>query len=164
MISSHAYSEKMSNFVKKVLVAKGELERLQQAQLREYSSPISHMGDLHTMITQVLGDKHMSAEVKRKLLATYQTQFPKLQTDMGLLSGTAPAAVASEVKNAKETPTEPEVNKPKDEPEEGEISDADDKQEVEDPNEITVRKIGIKSMYQQKASNLLTKSQEIQIF
>ena len=85
----------MSNFVKKVLVAKGELERLQQAQLCQYSSPVSHMGFLHTMITQVLGDKHMSAEVKRKLLATYQTQFEKLQRDRGLLSGTAPTAGAS---------------------------------------------------------------------
>ena len=98
------------------------------------------------MITQVLGDKHMSAEVKRKLLATYQTQFEKLQRDTGFLSGTAPAAGASEVKNSKETPTEPKAKIPKDEPEEGEISDADDNQEVEDPNEITVRKIGIKPM------------------
>ena len=85
----------MSNFVKIDLVAKGELEGLQQAQLREYSSPISHMGDLHTMFTQVLSEKHMSAEVKRKLLATYQTQFEKLQRDRGLLSGTAPTAGAS---------------------------------------------------------------------
>ena len=147
----------MSNFVKKVLVAKGELERLQQVQLREYSSPVSHMGDLHTIITQVLGDKHMSAEVKRKLLATYQTQFDKLQRDTGLLSGTASASGASEVQNTKEKPTESEAKTPKVEPEEGEISDADDKQEVEDPNEITVSKIGIKPMYQQKASKLLTK-------
>ena len=146
----------MSNFVKKVLVAKGELERLQQAQLREYSSPVRHMGDLHTMITQVLGDKHMSPEVKRKLLATYQSQFDKLQRDTGLLSGTASASGASEVKNVKETPTEPDAKTPKVEPEEGEISDGDDKQEVEDPNEITVSKIGIKPMYQQKASKLLT--------
>ena len=147
----------MSNFVKNVLVAKGELERLQQAQLREYSSPVSHMGDLHSMITQVLGDKHMSAEVKRKLLTTYQTQFEKLQRDTGLLSGTAPVAGANEVKDAKETPTEPEVKNPKNEPEEGEISDADDKHEVEDPNELTVHKIGIKPMYQLNASKLLTK-------
>ena len=102
MSSFHAYSEKMNNFVKKVLVAKGELERLQQAQLREYSSPVGHMGDLHTMITQVLGDKHMSAEVKRKLLATYQSQFEKLQRDTGLLSGSTPAAGSKEVKNVKE--------------------------------------------------------------
>ena len=150
--------------LKKVLVAKGELERSQQAQLREYSSPVSHMGDLHTMITQVLGDKHMSAEVKRKMLSTYQTQFDKLQRDTGLLSKTAPAAGASEVKNAKETPTEPEAKTPKDELEEGEISDSDDKQEVEDPNEIMVRIIGINPMYQQRTANYLLKSQAIQIF
>ena len=126
--SFHAYSEKMSNFVKKVLVAKGELERWQQAQLREYSSPVSHMGNLHTMITQVLGDKHMSAEVKRKLLATYQQQFEKLQRDTGLLFGAASAPRASQVKNVKETPIEPEAKKPKDEPKESEITDKDDTQ------------------------------------
>ena len=99
----------------------------------------------------------MSAEIKRKLLATYQSQFEKLQRDTGLLSGAAPASGTSEVKNVKEIPTEPEATKPKDEPEEGQISDADDTQEVEDPNEMTVQKIGIKPMYQQKASKLLTK-------
>ena len=118
MISFHAYSEKMSNFVKKVLVAKGELERLQQAQLREYSSPVSHMGDLNTMITQVLGDKHMSAEVKRKLLATYQSQFEKLQRDTGLLSGSTPAAGSKEVKMLKKkqlrlTPYKPRTSRTK---------------------------------------------------
>ena len=58
------------------------------------------------------------------------------------------------MQNAKEKPTESEPKTPQVEPEEGEISDADDKQEVEDPNEITVSKIGIKPMYQQKASKL----------
>ena len=91
------------------MVAKGELERLQQAQLREYSTPVSHLVDLHTMITQVLGDKHMSAEVKRKLLSYYQTQFEKLLTDTGLLYGTASAAGTSEPKNVKETTTESEA-------------------------------------------------------
>ena len=65
------------------------------------------MGDLHTVITQVLGDKHMSAEIKLKLLATYQSQFEKRQKDTGLLSGAAPAAKASEVKNVKKTQIEP---------------------------------------------------------
>ena len=135
----------------------GKLERLQHVQLREYSSLVSYMGDFHTMVTQVFGDKHMSAEVKRKILATYQTQFEKLRKDTGLLSGTAPAAGASEVKNAKKTPTEPEAKNPKDEPKKSEITDADDKQEFEDPNEMTDQKIGIKLMYQHKASKLLYK-------
>ena len=77
-------------------------ERLQQAQLREYSSPISHIGDLHTMITQVLGDKNISNEVKRTLIATYESQFEKLQRDTGILSGSTPAAGSNEVINIKE--------------------------------------------------------------
>ena len=61
------------------------------------------------------------------------------------------------MKNAKQTPTEPETKKTKDEPEERGISDADNTQEVEDANEMTVRKIWIKPMYQQKTIKLLSK-------
>ena len=76
----------MSNYVKKVLIDKGELERLHQRQIREFSPELHNMADIRTRMAMILDNKNMPADAKLSLLKTIQTQFDQLQKDIGLLS------------------------------------------------------------------------------
>ena len=44
----------MSNYVKKVLIEKGELDRFQQRQIRELSPEVHNMADIRTRMAMIL--------------------------------------------------------------------------------------------------------------
>ena len=76
----------MSNYVTKVLIEKGELDRLQQRQICEFSPEMHNMANIRTRMAMILDNKTMPAYAKLCLLKTIQTQFDKLQKDIGLTS------------------------------------------------------------------------------
>ena len=82
----HEYLKRMRNYVKKVLIEKGELDRLQQRHIREFSPEVHNMADIRTRMAMILDNKTMPADAKLSLLKTIQTQFDKLQKDIGLPS------------------------------------------------------------------------------
>ena len=63
----------MSDYVKKVLIEKGELDRLKQRQIREYSSEVHNMVDIRIRMALILDNKQMPADAKLSLLKTIQT-------------------------------------------------------------------------------------------
>ena len=95
----------MNSYVKTVLIEQGELDRLQQRQIRDDSPELHNMAVLRKQIAEVWSENGMSADAKLSLLSTYQTRFDKLQKDIGMLStGTltnaASEPAANKVKNA----------------------------------------------------------------
>ena len=73
--------------VKKVLIERAELDRLQQRQLQEYSPETHSLARLQTQIEKVLSRKDISAERKLDLIISYETRFNKLKTETGVLTG-----------------------------------------------------------------------------
>ena len=80
----HEYLKRISNYVKKVLNEKGELDRLQKRQIREFSPKVHNMADIRTRMAMILDNKRLPSDAKLNLLKTIQTQFDKLQMDIGL--------------------------------------------------------------------------------
>ena len=76
----------MSNFIKKILVDKGEYDRLQQQQLREFQPQLQNMAELRNKIVEIHRKKGMSDDAKVSLLSVFQTRFDKLQKETGLPS------------------------------------------------------------------------------
>ena len=80
-----------SSFSKKVLIEQGELDRLQQRQLRDYSPELQSMAHLQNHIRNIMSRKNLSAEERLNLISGEQIQFDKLKKETGVLSGTLPA-------------------------------------------------------------------------
>jgi hypothetical protein len=152
----------MSSLVKKVLIEKAELDRMQQRQLRDYSPDLHALAELQTQMALVLANKKMSPEQKLSLLSNYQGRFNKIKKDTGVLTGvsaapdaTRPApqnvplqkdrAIKSDA-SAKEVPPTESAD---------ELDDNDGGDDV--PPAEAVRHIGIPPMYENKARKLFTK-------
>ena len=80
-----------SSFSKKVLIEQGELDRLQQRQLRDYSPELQLMARLQNHIRDIMSRKNLSAEERLNLISGKQIQFDKLKKETGVLSGALPA-------------------------------------------------------------------------
>ena len=81
-------SARMSkSFIKKVLIDEGELDRLQQRQLRDYSPELQSMARLQTQMAEVLARKDLSPQEKLNMLSGQQSRFDKIKKDVGVLSG-----------------------------------------------------------------------------
>ena len=71
----------MSNFIKNVLVELGELDRMQQRQLKNYFHELSALARLRTQMAKTLSRKNLSNDQKLLLIYFYQCRFDKLQRD-----------------------------------------------------------------------------------
>ena len=90
------FSTKMtSSFSKKVLIEQGELDLLQQRQLRDYSPELQSMARLQNHIRDRMSRKNLSAEELLTLISGEHIYFDKLTKETGVLSGTLPAQAAS---------------------------------------------------------------------
>ena len=76
----------MSSFIKKVLVKQGELDGMQQRQLKNYSPELSALARLRTQMAETLLRKDLSNDQKLQLIYSYQSRFDKLQHDTGVLT------------------------------------------------------------------------------
>ena len=66
-----------SSFSKKVLIEQGELDRLQQRQLRDYSPELQSMARVQNYIRDIMSRKNLSAEERLNLISEEQIQFDK---------------------------------------------------------------------------------------
>ena len=67
------FSTKMTiSFSKKVLIEQGELDRLQQRQLRDYSPELKSMARLQNHIRDIMSRKNLSAEGRLNLISGEQ--------------------------------------------------------------------------------------------
>ena len=66
-----------SSFSKKVLIEQGELDRLQQRQLCDYSPELQSMVRLQNHIRDIMSRKNLSAEERLNLISEEQIQFDK---------------------------------------------------------------------------------------
>jgi hypothetical protein len=153
----------MSNFAKKVLIDKGELDRLQQRQIRDFSPELQNMGELRSLMAELFEKKGLSDDAKLSLLKTYQARFDKLQKDTGLpttgaLSATSNGPEIVKKARAKSNSTEDAVDE-----EEAIETDDHEESETEDtpidakPAPLTIQQFGIQRMYEPKAKKLLLK-------
>ena len=131
-----------------------ELDRMQQRQLKEYSSELHFLARLQTHMAETLARKDLSIEQKLQLLSSSQSRFDKLRLDTGVVSSgslvSAKAAINSaddgalfvaaadsnsaqtkDVKNAKNSPVTPALK--------------------------IVRELRVESQYDLKAWNLILK-------
>ena len=76
-----------SSYIKKVLIDEGELDRLQQRQLRDYSPELQSLANLQTQMAKVLARKDLSPQDKLSMLSGQQSRFDKIRKDIGVLSG-----------------------------------------------------------------------------
>ena len=145
----------MSNMVKKVLIEKGELDRLQQRQIRDYSPELQSMVRLQSQMVDVLAQKDMSADAKIQLLNTYQSRFDKLQKETGVLRSSTTAAAVP-------TPEAAPVIEEEDEQAEEDEDPVNEAVAVEQvsPARRAVRTIGFEPMYENKARRLMLKLME----
>ena len=84
-----------SSFSKKVMIEQGELNRLQQRQLRDYLPELQSMARLQNHIRDIMSRKNLSADERLNLISGEQIQFDKLKKETGVLSGTLPAQAAT---------------------------------------------------------------------
>ena len=61
----------MSSYVTNVLIEQGELDTIQQLQIRDYSPELHNMAVLRKQIAEVLSAKGTSFDTKLSLLNTY---------------------------------------------------------------------------------------------
>jgi len=80
------------SFIKKVLIEEGELDRLQQRQLRDYSPELQSMANLQTRMAEILARSDLSAQEKLNLLSGQRNRFDKIKKYIGVLSGGPTAA------------------------------------------------------------------------
>jgi len=154
--------------VKKVLIEQGELERMQQRQLREYTPEMHSLANIHTEMRKVFDNKKLTPTQKLTLLATYTSRFDKLKKETGALSGAAhsslavpatPIAKTEPVKKDEQEHVEAEEQKHEvDQEEEEAVAEPkdDDEKEEESPL-LAVRRMGIKGIYAEKAERLYDK-------
>ena len=155
----------MSSFIKKVLVEQGELDRMQQRQLKDYSPELSALARLRTQMAETFSRKDLSDEQKLQLIYSYQSRFDKLQRDTGVLTS-GPLMPPGPVVHV-DQPANNVANKAVTEPKHKEATETDDddynKYERDiNGNTLTpalkmVRDMRIEPMYQSKARNLLAK-------
>ena len=163
----------MSNYVNKVLIEKGELDRLQQRQIRKFSPEMHNMADIRTRMAMILDNKTMPADAKLSLLKTIQTQFDKLQKDIGLPS-IGCVTTGSSGPAFKKVKNETAVNKTSAPTENEDTTDQEESGETDDERQseiekiisddkstpLSVQQLGIHYQYQPKASNLRLKITE----
>ena len=161
-----------SSFSKKVLIEQGELDRLQQRQLRDYSPELQSMARLQNHIRDIMSRKNLSAEERLNLISCEQIQFDKLKKETGVLSGTLPAQAAP----APQPPTPSVLLKVQAEKGIGSYIASEDKKENLEENEDfevepapgsglsfnlkTVIRWNIDGLYQAKARRLLKRITE----
>ena len=84
-----------SNLSKKILIEQGELDRLHQRQLRDYSPELQSMARLQNHIRVIMSHNNLSVEERLNVFSGEQIQFDKLKKETEVLSGTLPAQAAS---------------------------------------------------------------------
>ena len=160
-----------SSFFKQVLIEHGELDRLQQRPLRDYSPELQSMARLQNHIRNIMSRKNLFAEERLNLISGKQIQFDKLKKETGVLIGTLPAPSVP----AQPSPT-PSVL-PKVQAEKGiglDIASENEEENLEEenfeeepapgsnlsPNLKTVIKWNIDGLYKAKARKLLKRITE----
>lgn len=154
-----------SSFIKKVLVDKGELDRLHQRQLKEYSPELHSMAQLQTNMAETLARNDLSNEQKLDLLNTYSGRFDTLRRETGIFSNTtAPpvngAAAAAEAAQVDKKDAKVVVVKDQDkdkQEEEEEKQQEEDQQDDYDEALTSVRKLKLEPLYEKKAAKLMRK-------
>ena len=173
VVISRIIKKRMSNYFKNVLIEKGELDRLQQRQIREFLPEVHNMAYIRSRMALILDNKNIPADTKLSLLNTIHTQFEKLHKDISLPStysfttGTSEPAV-TKVKNdtavnKTSAPTDNEDTTDQEESGESDDERQSEKQEIMSDDKSTplsVEKFGFHQQYQSKASSLLFKITE----
>ena len=83
-----------SSFSKNVLIEQGELDRLQQRQIRDYSPELQSMARLQNHIRDIMSRENLSAEERLNFISGEQIYFDKLKKETGVLSGALPVQAA----------------------------------------------------------------------
>ena len=172
-------TEITNSFTKKILIEQGELDRLQQRQLRDYSPELQAMGRLLNDIRDIMESKKLSAEERMNMISGLQIRFDKLKKETGVLSGALPVqavpapplpAPAVLPKILAEKGIRPDIVLGKDEEEqdakdeygENEQVDKDNSAQASDlsPQMARVIRWNVPGLYQQKAHRLLKRITE----
>ena len=126
------------------------------------------MADIRTRMAMILNNKNMPADAKLSWLKTIQTQFDKLQKDIGLPS-TGSFTTGSSEPAVKKVKNDTAVNKTSaftdnedtTDQEESGVTDDERQSETEEimsddkSTPLSVQKLGIRHQYQPKANKLL---------
>lgn len=153
----------MSNFSKKILIDKGELDRIQQRQIRDFSPELQNMGELRSLIAELFEKKGLSDDAKLSLLKTYQVRFDKLQKETGIPNTGVLSTTSSAPENAKKGKVKTQISdnivddKNTSETDDNVDSETDDAPVDVKPIPMTLQEFGIQRMYEQKAKKLLMK-------
>ena len=78
------------------MIEQAELDRLQQQQLREYSTELQAMERLLNNMMDITANKKPNAVERLNSISGLQIQFDKLKKETGLLSGRIEPQVANE--------------------------------------------------------------------
>ena len=78
-LSPDSSTQMTSSFFKTVLIEQGELDRLQERQLRDYSPELQSMARLQNHIRDIMGRKNLTAEERLNLISGEQIRFDKLK-------------------------------------------------------------------------------------
>ena len=166
-------------FLKQVLVEQGELDRLRERQIRDYSPEIRSMVKIQDDIHQILLRTDLSPQQKLDMLSVPQARFDHLKAETNTLQGQTASASpevpkpaekkAAEKKATEKKATEKKVaEKPKEKVDGDEADEEDnvDTQEEEDEevNKTPVKSViisplrmGVSEQYHQKAEDLMEK-------
>ena len=83
------------SFTKKILIEQAELDRLQQRQLRDYSTELQAMGRLLNDIRDIMASNKLSAEERMTMISGLQIRFDKLKKETGVSNGALPVQAVS---------------------------------------------------------------------
>ena len=165
-------------FLKQVLVEQGELDRLRERQIRDYSPEIRSMVKIQDDIHQILLRTDLSPQQKLDMLSVPQARFDHLKAETNTLQGQTASASPEvpkpaekkvvEKKATEKKATEKKVaEKPKekvDGDEADEEDNVDTQEEEEEVNKTPVKsfiisplRMGVSEQYRQKAEDLMEK-------
>ena len=150
----------MSSFIKKVLVEQGELDRMHQRQIKEYSPELHALARLHTQIAETLDRKDLGHEQKLQIIGSFQSRFDKLQRDTGVLSSAPRSSSSSEPALAqpeKKDGGTQVVNALSDQDTDDEDEAKDSKGKTLTPALKKIREMHVEPQYEHKARNLMLK-------
>ena len=100
-------------FLKQVLVEQGELDRLRERQIRDYSPEIRSMVKIQDEIQQILLRTDLSPQQKLDLLSVPQSRFDHLKAETNTLQGQTASASPEVPKPVEKKATEKKATEKK---------------------------------------------------
>ena len=152
-------------FLKQVLVEQGELDRLRERQIRDYSPEIRSMVKIQDDIHQILLRTDLSAQQKLDMLSVPQARFDHLKAETNTLQGQRASASPEVPKPVeKKVPEKKAADMTKDKVNVDDEKEEDNMDAEEEVNKTPVKsfiisplRMGVSQQYRQKAEDLMEK-------